>query len=129
MAHRSGTCPPGPSLVPSGEGPMIWLILSALVLLLSGWLLVVSSTKKRQEKGLGPGETVGLDDVTLFSKRLLLVGRPDHLTREGEFIIPEEWKRTAKRVYPGHRLQLGAYLILVEEEYGVRPPFGVVVIR
>jgi CRISPR-associated exonuclease Cas4 len=27
------------------------------------------------------------------------------------------------------RLQLGAYLLLVEEEYGMRPLFGVVVIR
>ena len=28
----------------------------------------------------------------------------------------------------GHRLQLGAYFLLIEEEYGERPPFGVVVL-
>ena len=28
----------------------------------------------------------------------------------------------------GHRLQLGTYFLLIEEEYGVRPPFGVVVL-
>ena len=28
----------------------------------------------------------------------------------------------------GPRLQLGTYFLLIEEEYGVRPPFGVVVL-
>ena len=42
-------------------------------------------------------------------------------------MIPEEWK-SAKRVSEGHRLQLGTYFLLIEEEYGVRPPFGVVVL-
>jgi CRISPR-associated exonuclease Cas4 len=34
----------------------------------------------------------------------------------------------AKRVNDGHRLQLGTYFLLMEEEYGERPPFGVVVL-
>ena len=58
-----------------------------------------------------------------------LVGRPDRIERDGEFFIPEEWKPSAKRVYPGHRLQLGTYFLLIEEEYGARPPYGWVVIR
>jgi CRISPR-associated exonuclease Cas4 len=70
---------------------------------------------------------VALDNVTLFSERLKLVGRPDRLVRQGELIIPEEWK-SSKRVHHGHRLQLGTYFLLIEEEYGVRPPFGVVVL-
>src|SRR3954465_10871486 len=41
--------------------------------------------------------------------------------------IPEEWK-SAKKVSHGHRLQLGAYFLLIEEKYRVRPPFGVVVL-
>jgi hypothetical protein len=64
----------------------------------------------------------------LFSERLKLVGRPDRLVRQGEFVIPEEGKPSAKKVYDGHRLQLGADFLLVEEEFGVRPPFGVVVV-
>jgi CRISPR-associated exonuclease Cas4 len=55
------------------------------------------------------------------------VGRPDRLVREGEWIIPEEWK-SSKRVSDGHRLQLGTYFILIEEEFGVRPPHGYVVL-
>ena len=77
--------------------------------------------------GIRSGETVALDNVTLFSERLRLVGRPDRIVREGGHLIPEEWK-SAKRVSHGHRLQLGAYFLLIEEEYGERPPFGVVVL-
>jgi len=78
-------------------------------------------------RGLGSGETVALDNVTLYSERLKLVGRPDRLVRDGGYLIPEEWK-SAKRVSHGHRLQLGAYFLLIEEEYGERPPFRVVVL-
>ena len=108
---------------------MVWLLFVALVLGLLGLLLVVLATRGRAERGLGTGETVALDDRTLFSERFGLVGRPDRIEQEGEFLIPEEWKPTAKRVYPGHRLQLGAYFILVEEVFRVRPPYGWVVIK
>ncbi len=99
----------------------------ALVLGLLGLLLVVLAVRGRRKRGLGPGETVALDNVTLFSERLKLVGRPDRIVKQGELLIPEEWK-SAKRVSHGHRLQLGTYFILMEEEYGVRPLFGVVVL-
>ena len=99
----------------------------ALVLGLLGLLLVVIAARGRRGRGLGSGETVALDDVTLFSERLQLVGRPDRIVRQGEHFIPEEWK-SSKRVNQGHRLQLGTYFLLIEEEYGVRPPFGVVVL-
>lgn len=106
---------------------MSWLLGVALVLALLGLLLVVLSKRGRAVRGLGSGETVALDDVTHFSERLKLVGRPDRIVREGEHFIPEEWK-SAKRVNHGHRLQLGTYFLLIEEEYGKRPPFGVVVL-
>lgn len=109
---------------------MSWLfglIVVALVLALLGWLLIVLSTRGREGRGLGPGETVALDNVTLCSERLKLIGRPDRLVRTEEGLIPEEWK-PSKRVYPSHRAQLGAYFLLVEEEYGERPPYGVVVL-
>src|SRR3954465_137909 len=100
----------------------------ALVLGLLGLLLVILAVRGRRKRGLGSGETVALDDVTLFSERLKLVGRPDRIVRQGKELIPEEWK-SSKRVSVGHRLQLGTYFLLIEEEFGVRPPFGVVVIR
>lgn len=100
---------------------------AALVLGLLGLLLVVLSKRGRGLRGLGSGETVALDNVTLFSERLQLVGRPDRIVRDGGHLIPEEWK-SSKKVSHGHRLQLGAYFLLIEEEYGERPPFGVVVL-
>jgi CRISPR-associated exonuclease Cas4 len=98
------------------------------ILALLGALLLVAALRTRKAKGFAGGSTVSLDDLTLYSERLKLVGRPDRLVRQGEFVIPEEWKPRAKRVYPSHKLQLGAYLLLVEEHFGVRPPFGVVVL-
>jgi CRISPR-associated exonuclease Cas4 len=99
----------------------------ALVLALLGLLLVVMTSRERGKRGLGSGETVALDNATLFSPRLRLVGRPDRIIREGDTLIPEEWK-SSKRVSQGHRLQLGTYFLLIEEEFGVRPPHGVVVL-
>lgn len=108
---------------------MTWLVATALGLTALGVFLVVVASRLCGAAGFAGGETVALDDLVLYSERLKLVGRPDRLVRQGVHVIPEEWKPSAKRVYPGHRLQLGAYLLLVEEEFGVRPPFGVVVIR
>lgn len=103
------------------------LVAVAVGLAVLGLLLVVLSSRGRGARGFGPGQTIALDDVTLFSERLKLVGRPDRIVRQGKTHIPEEWK-SSKRVNEGHRLQLGTYFILIEEQYGVRPPFGVVVL-
>lgn len=99
----------------------------AAVLALLGLLLVVLPWLGRKARGLGSGKTVALDNVRLFSERLNLVGRPDRIVRDGGHLIPEEWK-SSRKVSHGHRLQLGAYFLLIEEEYGERPPFGVVVL-
>jgi CRISPR-associated exonuclease Cas4 len=106
---------------------IIRLLGVAAVLALLGFLLVVLSKRIRGLQGLGSGKTVALDNVTLFSERLKLVGRPDRIARDGGRLIPEEWK-SSRKVSHGHRLQLGAYFLLIEEEYGERPPFGVVVL-
>ena len=101
--------------------------LLVLALLVVGALLVWWAVRSRKRRGLGSGETVALDDVTLFSDRLMLVGRPDRIIRRGKIHIPEEWK-SSKRMNHGHELQLGTYFLLIEEEYGKRPPYGVVVL-
>lgn len=101
-----GKPPPGRSGVPPGERPMRGELFGVALAL--GLLLVMLALRGRRVRGLGSGETVALDNVTLFSERLKLVGRPDRIVRDGGHFIPEEWK-TAKRVSHGHRLQLGAY--------------------
>lgn len=97
------------------------------ILALFGLVLLLLAGRTRTRTGLGTGETVALDNVTLYSERHRLVGRPDRIVKRGNAYIPEEWK-SSKRISLGHRLQLGAYFILIEEHYGVRPPFGVVVL-
>ncbi len=92
-----------------------------------GLLMLVLSLRSRRARGLGVGETVTLDDVMLVSKRHLLTGRPDRIVRDGRFFIPEEWK-SSKKVEPWHLVQLGVYFIVIEDHYGVRPPYGFIVL-
>ena len=99
----------------------------ALLLSFIGLVLAILALRARRARGLGGGKTVALDNFTLFSKRLRLVGRPDRLIKQGNLVIPDEWK-SSKRVSEGHRLQLGTYFLLIEEEFGVRPPHGFIVL-
>ena len=47
--------------------------------------------------------------------------------KQGGSLVPEEWK-SSKKVQPWHIAQLGTSFILIEEAYGVRPPYGVIVL-
>jgi CRISPR-associated exonuclease Cas4 len=75
----------------------------------------------RRCMGLGGGRTVALDNLTLVSRRYGLASRPDH--REGGMVLPVEWK-SALRVRPWHRVQVGVDFLLVEEQFKVRPTHG-----
>jgi CRISPR-associated exonuclease Cas4 len=98
----------------------------AAAALLVGLLLVLLGRSLRRRRGLGEGQTVALDSVTLVSRRYGLAGRPDRLVRSGGQIIPEEWK-SARVLRPWHRAQMGVYMLLVEERFRVKPPYGFVV--
>lgn len=101
-------------------------MVAGLALAVLGLALLIHALRSRWARGFISGKTETLDNVTLFSKAHLLVGRPDRIVRRGEDLIPEEWK-SSKKVEPWHAAQLGTYFILIEEHYGVRPPFGVIV--
>lgn len=98
----------------------------AVLGLLLGVVLMLAGRRMRQRRGLGSGKTISLDTVTLTSRRYGLTGRPDRLIRAGDTIIPEEWK-SALRVRPWHRVQMGVYFLLVEDQMRVRPPHGFIV--
>ena len=73
-------------------------------------------------------EVLSRDQTRLASARLGLSGRPDRLIRlKNGMVIPVE-KKSSKRLYDSHRIQVGAYLLLIEEAYGLRPPYGIVVL-
>ena len=106
----------------------------ALGLALLLYLLVGHLERQGHSRlGLDGGVVVAADDSrlgvpTLRSSRLGLVGRPDHLLRSGDALIPVEQKPSARRIQPSHVMQVAAQCMLVEETYGVRPPFGIVVL-
>jgi CRISPR/Cas system-associated exonuclease Cas4 (RecB family) len=99
----------------------------AVGVLLLGVLFVLIAFSMRRARGLASGRTLALDDVTLYSGRYRFAGRPDRIVRAGKSAIPEEWK-SAKRLWPSHIAQMGVYFLLIEERYGVRPPYGYVVL-
>ena len=95
-------------------------------LLVCGLLLILVGQWLRKSQGLSAGQTVSLDQMTLISRRYGLAGRPDRLIKSSNVIIPEEWK-SSRTLQASHRAQMGVYLLLVEEHFGIEPPYGVVV--
>ncbi len=96
-------------------------------------ILFWSGNRQKRESGLPPGKVVSLDlhddqrpQTPLFSRKHLLTGKPDYLIRHGKEWIPVEVKtvQAIQQPYEAHRLQLFAYCLLVEEQYGVRPRCG-----
>ncbi|MDW8101737.1 MAG: CRISPR-associated protein Cas4 [Anaerolineae bacterium] len=67
----------------------------------------------------------------LFSPRHRLVGRPDYLFQEKGQFIPVEIKsgRSPHSPYASHVFQLVAYCLLVEENTGFVPPYGIIAYR
>lgn len=65
---------------------------------------------------------------TLSSARLGLVGRCDQILKVGRSYVPVEQKPTSRRLQPSHVLQVGVLCLLVQEEYAIRPPYGLVVL-
>jgi CRISPR-associated exonuclease Cas4 len=111
-----------------------WLLLLALVLGGLGlWLLLRASTT-RAETGLPEGRVTYVDtgawarcEQPLFSSRHRLTGRPDYLVQSREWVIPVEVKSGAAppQPYAAHILQLAAYCLLVEEQEGRAPVYGI----
>ena len=109
---------------------VIALVALAVLLFIA---LGVWARRERQNLGLGPGVVVAADDAhvtmpTLRSDRIGLIGRPDHILRCGDYLIPVEQKPNARRAQPSHVLQLAAQCLLVHEVLGVRPPYGLLVL-
>jgi len=110
------------------------ILLLCLVLAVAAYVLLARWTRhRRRALGIADGVVVSADDSvirapTLRSERLGLVGRCDHLLRVGGAYVPVEQKPSARRLQQSHILQVGALCLLVEEVYGVRPPYGVVVL-
>ncbi len=106
-----------------------------LVLLLLALLLFWQAGRQQRAAGLPGGRVIYTDTRAwgqvpqpLYDPVLKLTGKPDYLVKDGKRVVPVEVKtgRTPEAPYDSHIYQLAAYCVLVEREYGVRPPYGIV---
>jgi CRISPR-associated exonuclease Cas4 len=111
---------------------MLYLALAFILLALGLFWL---SARQRRSTGLPGGRVIyndtrgwGAVEKPLFHEALGLTGKPDYLVREHDRIIPVEVKtgRTPESPYDGHIFQVAAYCLLVEKNYGKRPPYGII---
>ncbi|MFQ5909450.1 MAG: PD-(D/E)XK nuclease family protein [Thermoplasmata archaeon] len=87
---------------------------------------------KREAHEVREGDIEFIDDERIRPKMFEsgmhgLRGRPDYVVLEGEYHIPVEIKtgRTPRGPLFSHILQTAAYCVLLEEEYGKPPPYGI----
>lgn len=111
------------------------LLAGALLALVVGALLWLASRRLKRASGLPAGRVIYADtgawqrnERSLYSKRHRLAGKPDYLVQSGRDIIPVEVKSgpAPEQPHEGHLLQLAAYCLLVAENLGQRPPYGII---
>jgi len=106
---------------------LVWLIAASIALYIS---LSTSqrAEERKDEEGLeGEIRYVGTDDSPLYySERFGLSGRPDFILDINGQLIPGDLKtgRTPKGPLFSHILQVAAYCLLIAEDTGRRPPYG-----
>jgi CRISPR-associated exonuclease Cas4 len=108
----------------------------SLLLFLFSLLLWLLARRARRATGLPAGRVVYSDtggwarpERALFSKALLLTGKPDYLVEERGAYVPVEVKSgraPAGGPHPGHVYQLAAYCALAAEAYSQRPAYGLI---
>jgi len=110
---------------------LTWLIGASFFLYRSiGALQVAQETRAKYQV---KGDLVYIDSAKekpkLFvSKKHGLSGRPDAVVLDGDHHIPVEIKtgRVPRGPLFSHILQVVAYCVLLEEEYGKAPPYGII---
>ena len=112
---------------------MVVLVITLALCLVLLCFLDRCRRSERGELGLTNEAMISADDSehptpTLYSARYRLVGRPDQLVRAGRMLIPVEHKPRARRLQDSHILQVAAQCLLVQEVYGVRPTYGLLVL-
>jgi CRISPR-associated exonuclease Cas4 len=120
------------------------LLSEVLQVIALGWLIGASyflyrslkhlevARAKRQAYDVREGKIEFIDDNRIRpkmfeSEKFGLRGRPEYVVLEGDYHIPVEIKtgRTPRGPLFSHILQTAAYCVLLEEEYGKPPPYGI----
>ena len=107
--------------------------------LIIAFALFLSARKQRAQTGLPSGARIVYADTgawkkverPLFSRGYALTGKPDYIVEGRGVTIPVEVK--PNRVAPAPResdtLQLAAYALLIEENFGAVPAYGLLKYR
>ncbi|MCL5411556.1 MAG: CRISPR-associated protein Cas4 [Patescibacteria group bacterium] len=110
---------------------VIFIILTFSITLSAAYFLIRYSKRLQKKIGFDYKQVVYQDikeDGTLtrplFARQYGLVGKPDFIIEENGHLIPVEYKPTSQEIYSSHIGQLMAYCFLVEEIYGLKPPYG-----
>jgi CRISPR-associated exonuclease Cas4 len=108
------------------------LLAGVLIAGVVAYLFWRSGAADRRRAGLPRGQVIYTDmdgweeSEPLYAPRYGLAGKPDYLLRLGRQVIPVEVKpgRRADEPYDADVMQLAAYCLLVEEEWGRPPAYG-----
>ena len=119
-----------------GEAVFALSVAISLVLL-AIWLWQLGESA-RKGANLPDGEIVSADTMPdqhrteiLYAPSICLSGKPDYLVRRNGGLVPVELKSSPapEKPYDSHLIQLVAYCYLVEENYGIRPKYGILQYR
>ena len=120
------------------QAGFILIVLAMIWTLAASWQLqkaLISENESelaRKDVGLQPGSEVAYSDDEesaglLIDKQTGIRGRPDQIVIvDGEFIpVEQKTGKIPERPHKSHKMQLLAYLHLVESTTGRKPPYGV----
>jgi len=108
------------------------VLLTAVLFLLAILLFIIARTLARRS-GIPAGRIIYTDhgqwqrtSKPLYDAEVGLTGKPDYLIQKDGKLIPAEIKSSyaPRTPYDSHIMQLAAYCVLVEREFGERPPYG-----
>ncbi len=109
-----------------------WLI-GASYWLKHSFTLKNEAESTREELKVEDGDVKYVDALDeesdlLISEKYKLRGRPDYILEKDEGLVPVEVKtgRVPKGPFFSHILQLAAYCLLIEEDMGEKPPYGLI---
>lgn len=117
------------------ETPNVWLLAVGFALMVVAVVALWRGRRLWAESGLPAGEVVYSDagtwyptHDTLVALDLKLMGKPDYLIKQANGrILPVEVKSrlAPSQPFESHVLQVAAYCLLVEQNYGIRPTHGI----
>jgi len=108
---------------------ILWLIGASFFLLRTLKSTTIVDSLRKEFRVVGKIEYIDMDSAKAFkSDKYGLSGRPDYIIKLGEKLIPVEEKtgRTPKGPLYSHIIQVTAYCVLIEDAYGIPPPYGIV---